>query len=180
MLESCRKNNIKVGNIEYEEDKGWPIDNIFPEIKKYVENKKYFKQEEWDNIDVFYNSCVTNKKFPVYVDFSIHYPKANLLADAVRNAGGKLFIAHIYRYHLENTVDFLDILRQDNIIDGVEVYHSCYSKEEIEILEKYCIANNLLMSGGSDCHGEKRSNRKIRVGYGNLNISREILNGWDL
>ena len=71
MIESCKKNNVKIGNLEYEEYKGWPIDIIFPEIKKYEENKKYFKEEEWDDIDVFFNSCVTNKNFPVFVDCSI-------------------------------------------------------------------------------------------------------------
>jgi len=35
------------------------------------------------------------------------------------------------------------------------------------------------MSGGSDCHGEKKANRKIGKGYGNLNISEEILNDWN-
>lgn len=178
MIESCKRNNIKIGNIEYEEDKGWPIDVIFPEIKKHIENKKYFKQAEWEDIDIFYNSCVTNKKFPVFVDFSIHYPKANMVAEAVRNAGGKLFVAHVFKYRLENTIEFLNILKQNNIIDGVEVYHSSFSEEEIKILEKYCKDNNLLMSGGSDCHGEKKSNRKIGIGYGNLNISKDILSEW--
>lgn len=179
MIESCKKNNIKIGNLKYEEDKGWPIDIIFPEIKKYEENERYFKKEEWDNIDIFYNSCVTNKKFPVFVDFSIHYPKANIVADAVRNAGGKLFLAHVFKYHLEDTIAFLDKLKQNNIIDGVEVYHSSFTEEEIKILETYCKDNNLLMSGGSDCHGEKKANRKIGVGYENLNITKEILRGWN-
>lgn len=178
MIESCKKNNIKIGNLEYEEDKGWPIDIIFPEIKKYEENKIYFKKEEWNDIDVFYNSCVTNKKFPVFVDFSIHYPKANIVASAVRDAGGKLFVAHAFKYHLEDTISFLDILKQNNIIDGVEVYHSSFTEEQIKILEKYCRDNNLLMSGGSDCHGEKKQDRKIGSGYGNLNISKEILKEW--
>lgn len=178
MIESCRKNNIKIGNLEYEEHKGWPIDIIFPEIKKHEENKKYFKKEEWEDIDVFYNSCVTNKKFPVFVDFSIHYPKANTVADAVRTAGGKLFVAHVFKYHLEDTIGFLDKLNKNNIIDGIEVYHSSFSEEQVKVLEKYCNENNLLMSGGSDCHGEKKQNRKIGKGYGNLNISKGILNNW--
>lgn len=178
MIESCKKNNIKIGKIEYEEHKGWPIDIIFPEIKKYVENKKYFKQEEWDDIDIFYNSCITNKKFPVYVDFSIHYPKADVVADVVRDAGGKTFVAHVFKYHLEDPINFLDILKQNNIIDGAEVYHSSFSEEEMKILEKYCTDNNLFMSGGSDCHGAKKSNREIGRGYGNLNISKEILREW--
>ena len=53
MIESCKKNDIKIGKLNYEENEGWPIDIIFPEVKKYEENKKYFKEEEWNNIDVF-------------------------------------------------------------------------------------------------------------------------------
>lgn len=76
---------IKIGKIEYKENKGWPIDIIFPEIKK---------------------------------------------------------------------------------------------EEPIKILEKYCKDNNLFMSGGSDCHGTKKADRKIGVGYGNLNVDKKILKGW--
>ena len=72
----------------------------------------------------------------------------------------------------------LNIIKRNNIIDGVEVYHSSFTEEQIKILEKYCRDNNLLMSGGSDCHGEKKVDRKIGVGYGNLNISKEILKEW--
>lgn len=179
MIESCKRNNIKIDNIEYDTNKGWPIDIIYPEIKKYEGNKKYFKDEEWNNIDVFFNSCITNKKFPVFVDMSIHYPSADNVAKQVRNVGGKLFIAHTYRYNLENTIEFLDILKENNIIDGVEVYHSIHTEEQTSILKKYCKDNDLLISGGSDCHGEKKIDRKIGSGYGNMNISKEILYNWD-
>lgn len=69
----------------------------------------------------------------------------------------------------------MDKLREDHIIDGVEVYHSSFNKEQIEVLGKYCKKYNLYMSGGSDCHGERKPDRKIGVGYGNLNIQEEIL-----
>lgn len=178
MIDSCKKNNIKLGELKYEENMGWPIEIIFPEIKKHKENRKYFNENEWNNIDVFLNSCVTNKKFPVFVDFSIHYPKANVVADAVRKAGGKTFIAHVFRYNLEDSIGFLDTLKQNNIIDGVEVCHSTFSEEQIKILEKYSRDNNLFMSGGSDCHGEKKADIKIGRGYGTLYIDKKILRNW--
>ncbi len=178
MIDSCKKNNIKLGELKYEENMGWPIEIIFPEIKKHEENRKYFNENEWNNIDVFLNSCVTNKNFPVFVDFSIHYPKANVVADAVRKAGGKTFIAHVFRYNLEDSIRFLDTLKQNNIIDGVEVCHSTFSEEQIKILEKYSRDNNLFMSGGSDCHGEKKADIKIGRGYGTLYIDKKILRNW--
>lgn len=178
MVESCKKNNIKIDYLEYDESKGWPIDVIYPEVKKHEENKKYFGEEEWNNIDKFFNSCVTNKNFPVFVDFSIHYPTADVVAKEVRKAGGKLFIAHPFRYNLGNTIQFLDILKENRIIDGVEVYYSNHTEEQISTLKKYCEDNNLLISGGSDYHGEKKADRKVGVGYGNMNISRNILDNW--
>ncbi len=91
---------------------------VLAEIKKYPENKKFFTDDEWNNIDTFFNSCITNKNFPVFVDFGIHYPSANVVADAVRRAGG------------------------------------------------------------TDCHGEKKSNRKIGKGYGNMNVNKNIFKKW--
>lgn len=180
MKASCKRNNIKIGDIKYNPNLGWPVDTIFPEIKKWEENRKYFTQEEWENIDVFYNSCVTNREFPAFVDFSIHYPSADKVAKVVHMAEGKLFIAHAFRYRLNDTLQFIDILKENNIVDGVEVYHSSFTEEQSKILEKYCKENKLLMSGGSDCHGEKKANRKVGSGYGNMNVSKNILNDWKI
>ncbi len=50
-------------------------------------------------------------------------------------------------------------------------YHSSFSNEQTEILEKYCIENKLLMFDESDYRGEKRLDRKTGIGYNGLNIS---------
>ena len=96
----------------------------------------------------------------------------------IRNAGGKVFIAHIFKYQLENHTEFLDNLVKNNIIDGIEVYYSAFNEEQIKYLEKYCKKHNLYMSGGSDCHGMKKKDRKIGVGYNNMNISEDIVKDW--
>ena len=179
MMNSCKKNNIKIDNIQYDKNKGWPIDFIFPGIKKYEENKKYFKKEQWDDIDVFFNSCVTNNKFPAFVDFSIHYPNARLVSETVKEAGGKLFIAHVYRYNLEDPINFLNLLLQDKILDGIEVMHSSFTKEQSKTLIDFCTEKNLLMSGGTDCHGDKKKDRKIGIGYGNMKINKELISNWN-
>lgn len=178
MLKSCKQNNIRIDNIDYDKSKGWPIDVIFPEVKKYKENRKYFKDDEWNNIDIFFNSCITNKNFPVAVDFSIHYPDAKIVADNVRKAEGKLFVAHLYRYNFKNPIDFLNQLKKEKIIDGIEVEHSRFTKEQSDILKEYCRLNNLLMCGGTDCHGDKKAERKIGIGYGNMNISKNLIREW--
>lgn len=179
MINSCKKNNIKIGDIKFDKNIEWPIDVIYPEIKKYDENKKYFTNEEWEDIDKFFNSCVTNKNFPVFVDCSIHYPNALEVAEKIKDAGGKVFVAHVFRYKLKDTKSFLDILRENKIIDGIEVYHSSFTEEQSKYLKEYCKTNKLLMSGGSDCHGNKRADRKIGIGYGNMNIDENLLDNWN-
>ena len=180
MYNNCKQHNINIEHLSYDSSKGWPVEVIFASIKKFQENQKKFTDQEWDNIDEFYESCITKEDFPAYVDFSIHFPTADVVASAVRQSGGKVFIAHAYKYKLDNTIAFLDVLKENKIIDGVEVYHSSFSKEQIQTLEKYCKEHNLLMSGGSDCHGDKRQERKIGVGYGDLNIPKEILDKWEM
>ena len=178
MMNNCRKNNIKTGEIEYKPEDGWPIDAIYAEIRKYPENKQYFTQEEWDDIDVFFISCFSNKDFPVYLDMSIHYPNAKEVAEEVRKAGGKTFIAHIYKYRLKEPIKFLDLLRDNKVIDGVEVEHSTFSEEQTKILKEYCKENKLLMSGGADSHGKKKAERKLGIGYGEMKISKELIKDW--
>lgn len=180
MYNNCKKHNIQIEDLAYDTAKGWPVDIIFENIKKFDENKKYFTEEEWEDVDVFYESCITKENFPAYVDFSIHFPKADIVANMVKQAGGKVFIAHVYKYKLENTIGFLDVLKNKGIIDGVEVYHSSFNDEQIKTLEAYCNEHKLLISGGSDCHGDKRQDRKIGIGYGNLNIQKTILDNWNI
>lgn len=173
MYEGCKKQNIKIDdNINYKREMGWPAWVIHENLKKYDENRTFFTDEEWEDPEKFYHSCISNKSFPAYVDFGIHYPNAKKAADIVREAGGKVFIAHLFKYGLNEPIEFLDILKDNNVIDGVEVYHSYFTEKESEILEDYCKKNNLLMSGGTDCHGDKKKERKIGVGYGNMNITR--------
>jgi len=40
--------------------------------------------------------------------------------------------------------------------------------------------NNLLISGGSDCHGNNKINHYLGSGAGNLNIDKSIINNWNI
>ena len=91
--------------------------------------------------------------------------------------GGKVFIAHLYLYSLDNHIEYLEYLVKDKIIDGVEVYYSGFNFEQIETLKKFCNTYNLLMSGGTDCHGTRKP-IKLGIGLGNLNISEDVVKNW--
>jgi hypothetical protein len=122
-------------------------------------------------------------KLNLQSNYTLCYPEAataDITANAVREAGGKTFIAHVYKCGIDNHIEFLDILRENNIIDGVECQNSAFKEENRETLEEYCKKYKLLMSGGSDCHGLKKPDRKIGVGYDNVCIEKDVLEGWNL
>ena len=178
LMNACHKNNIKVDEIDYKEDMGWPIDYIYESIKKYAENKKYFSDKEWNDIDHFFRCCTCNTDFPLYIDFSYQTPNAKLVSDKIRNLGGKVFLAHLFTYPLRDYEKYLDSLVSDNIIDGIETYYSTFTEEETKFLEDYCKKNNLYTSAGTDCHGDKKPDRKIGIGYGNMNVKIDAVKDW--
>ncbi len=178
LMNACHKNKIKVDDINYKEGMGWPIDYIYESIKKYPENKKYFSDKEWNDIDYFFRCCTCNIDFPLYIDFSYQTPNAKLVSDEIRKLGGKVFLAHLFTYPLRDYKKYLDSLVENNIIDGVETYYSNFSNEEIIFIENYCKKNNLYMSAGTDCHGNKKPDRKIGIGYGNMNVQIDVVKDW--
>ncbi len=79
----------------------------------------------------------------------------------VRNAGGKLFMAHpdhprgtsLIKYTPDKKVQQQIIT--DSIldyIDGIECWHSAHDRDTIDSYLKYAQEKQLLVSGGSDCH----------------------------
>ena len=63
-----------------------------------------------------------------------------------------------------------EILKAVNTLDGIECYYTTYKDDEtafmLEIAKKY----NLIVSGGSDFHGDNKPDTDLRYGYGNLEI----------
>lgn len=48
-------------------------------------------------------------------------------------------------------------------LDGIEIYHPKHSLENINLLEKIAKKNNLLITGGTDFHGDVDS-KYIEIG----------------
>lgn len=178
MMDICHKNGIIVDNISYDESMGWPIDIILPSIKNHEENRKLFTEKEWNDRSHFFRCCTCNMDFPLFIDLSNQMPDAKKVSDAIRSAGGKVFLAHLFLYPLKDYMTYLDKLVSENIIDGIEVYHSKFTEEETKILESYAKEHNLLISGGTDYHGDKKKGRNIGTAYGNINIDEAIVENW--
>lgn len=181
LVSICKNKGIKIeDNLKYNPDKDYPVDVVYYSITKFEENKKFFTQEQWEDRGLFFRTCTVDKKFPLYRDFSKQMPTLEFFNKFIHQHNGKIFLAHLYKYQLENHISYLDKMVERNLLDGVEVYHSSFTDKQIMILEKYCRSKGLLMSGGSDCHGERKKDRKLAIGYGNLNINKEILKNWNI
>lgn len=76
-------------------------------------------------------------------------PVAEAIA-TVHNAGGLIFVAHPHlTRRLKRRMDAL----LEHPFDGIEAYHSSHSREGIRVLKLLAHERDLLVSGGSDCHG---------------------------
>lgn len=181
LVEICNNKGIKIENdLKYNPDIQYPVDVIYYSIIKFEENKKFFSKEQWNDKELFFRTCTVDKEFPLYRDFSKQMPTLDFINKFIHKNGGKIFLAHLYKYQLKNHIEYLDKIIVNNLLDGVEVYHSSFTKEQIETLEKYCKDKKLLMSGGSDCHGEKKKDRRLGIGFGNMNINKKIIEDWKM
>ncbi|MBX3136976.1 PHP domain-containing protein [Candidatus Obscuribacterales bacterium] len=72
--------------------------------------------------------------------------------DAIRAAGGLTSIAHP---GMSSAQDHSDLIKQLTLcgLNGIEAYHSAHSDESVSKLLALADRLNLLVTGGSDCHG---------------------------
>lgn len=68
----------------------------------------------------------------------------------IKNVGGIAVLAHPGILKDKEAIDFCI----DNGIDGIECIHSKHSEEEVKLFRECAEKNNLIITGGSDCHGE--------------------------
>lgn len=69
----------------------------------------------------------------------------------IHRIGGTAILAH------PGLLNNKDIIKYtiDNKVDGIEAIHTKHSKDEIDSFIEICEKNNLIITGGSDFHGEK-------------------------
>ena len=88
-------------------------------------------------------------------------------------------MAHPFEYRFQNIIKFIEDLRKEAELDGIECYHpSSVNDNKKEILVEYARRNGLFISGGSDYHGKIKPDIEIGIGRGNLNITKEIIEEW--
>ena len=147
------------------------------EITKHEENKELLSQEAWDSSKIFYRQYMSDPKTKLYVEMDDFVPDFETASNLVRQAGGLVFIPHIFEYK-KNAEPILNYILDNFNIDGIECYYTTFTQEQHDRLIKLCNERNLFISGGSDFHGKIKPNVDIGVGYGNMQIPDDIIDSW--
>lgn len=155
--ESCRKSFLK-------------------ELNRHPENRKYFSAEDsWLKSKNFARQEIYNPESPLYVDESSLYPTVETAVEMIHRCGGVAFWAHLYIYaHAESFRSRLDSLIRQFGLDGMECYHSDFTRAQCSDLDVFCKAHDLLRSGGSDYHGTRKPNTPM----GEPRVEESILDNW--
>lgn len=152
---------------------------IYNELKTSERNKAYLSKEEWDDFNIFFRTATIDKNSLFYIDYSDILPSAMEVSNIIKKSGGKVFLAHVFSYNMDNHTGFIDDLVKCKVIDGIEVFYYAFSEEQSKTLYSYCKGNNLYISGGSDFHGNNiKKCVDLGVGFGSLNVPDCILEEW--
>jgi hypothetical protein len=174
----CVKNGMRFSPNLFE---NWDKDKYYysgcylhQDMKKYPENRKIITDDEsWNNSIQFFRNYAGNPKSPFYINTANFYPPIETIFKIIKQAGGKVFIPHIFLYG-DDSLPFLNGLTDELEIDGVECFYNTFTNEQTEFLLNFCKENNLLVSGGSDYHGANRPH--INLGVEDKRFKREDIN----
>lgn len=84
------------------------------------------------------------------------------IISVVKEHGGKIFLAHPFKYGLAQSEVFPFVEKCAKMgVDGLEVFHAEASDEEIKLSFEFAEKLNLLISGGSDFHGDIKPSVKL-------------------
>lgn len=120
---------------------------------------------------------IMNEGCPAYIRKATINPKE--AAKLIRNAGGKVVLAHPVAYKYEDRLTDKDVLEIVNEMkpDGIEAIYIYFDREnnkinEIEKWIKFAKDNDLFVTIGSDFHS-KKGDRRIGLINENIDLSNE-------
>lgn len=176
-----RQTKIKDALVSQVKDKGFVISSqrefnsksdyahkfVYDEMATHSENKNFLNEHQIKNSSDFYRLSTTDKNFPLYMDMSQFWPSVDSVVEAIHNAGGLVVLAHPYGYKGEASAERLLGIALKKGFDGIEVYHPSCDEEKNLYLRNFASRNHLLITGGSDYHGNKKHGNKKE---GNIGI----------
>ena len=182
LLDICDKKGLVYDESKIEKD--IPLTDyitiyIYKELMKHKENYEILG-EFTKSLDIFIRKGLMNPDSEYYTGSNdTPKPLYKDVIDIIHKAGGLAFLAHPFEYIFDDTIGFINELRKEKELDGIECFHpSADSEDKIKSLLEYSKKNDLYISGGSDYHGKKKPDIEIGIGSGNSNIPKEVVEEW--
>lgn len=180
--ERCKNMGLvmsKKEDIEFNPKTDWASIKIYNDIKAHEENKLKVPDDFWSEFNIFSKKYCGDVNYPLYIDKSEDYLQLDEAIKLVKDAGGLVFLPHIFIYKwAEDKKKLLDDIVAEYDIDGIECMHSEFSQDDIDYLLEYTQKNNFYRSGGSDYHGKNKVGIEMAVGKGNLKIESYLIQDW--
>lgn len=169
----------KKEDIEFNPKTDWASIKIYNDIKAHEENKLKVPDDFWSEFNIFSKKYCGDVNYPLYIDKSEDYLQLDEAIKLVKDAGGLVFLPHIFIYKwAEDKKKLLDDIVAEYDIDGIECMHSEFSQDDTDYLLEYTQKNNFYRSGGSDYHGKNKVGIEMAVGKGNLKIESYLIQDW--
>lgn len=180
--ERCLKMGLSLSDkdkIKFDPEKDWASVTIYNEIKSHIENKEKLPDDLWQEFNTFSKKYCGNPNYELYIDKSKDYLSLEQAVRLVKDAGGLVFLPHIFIYKwAEDKKKLLDDIVNNYDIDGIECMHSDFSQDDINYLLEYTVQNKFYRSGGSDYHGVNKPGIDMAKGKGNLQMESELITEW--
>lgn len=148
------------------------------EILKHDGNAEILKSIGIDINKLFYRVAQSNPNTIFYIDETNDFPKMEEVVEAIHKANGLVFLAHLFEYPIENYEDTITNIVKEVNLDGIECYHSSFTKEQSDWIIEFCKKNKKLMSGGSDYHGKVKPKVKFARAMNDECIPNELVEDW--
>lgn len=183
-LEHIKKKGKQIGlffdsNLQIEKGKKHFAASTFEkELWKDNRNEEILKKIGINIKMPFYREAQSNPNSIFYIDETKDYPEMQEVLDEIHKAGGLAFLAHLYEYPLENHEETIKQIIEKYDFDGIECYHSNFTKAQSENIIDFCKKHNLYMSGGSDYHGKSKPKVKFARAVEYEYIQNQIIKDW--
>ena len=153
---------------------------IYNELIRYSKNQVILREDVWSSFSNFFRKGLTNPSSQLFINHAEFKPSLKEIINLVHDSNGIIFLAHPYQYKFNDTLEFLNKIYNENNLDGIECFYTTFSKKQSEYLVNFAKERNLLISGGSDYHGDNKQQHDLGIGSGNLNIDKSIIFNWEI
>lgn len=148
IIEDLNKHNIDISFSEIDQDP----DQVAvgkPHIARLLIKKGYA-----DDMDEVFKKFMLRGKPGFTKKRRIFFHEA---IELIKISGGISFVAHPVSMRLGSFSEYLEIFKELIVLglDGIEVFASMHSVEEVGLFQQIADKYNLVVSGGSDFHGDK-------------------------